>query len=71
MAGSAEFGHSSLLTRMSEGTSRAKVGGATLGRPFGMTYHQRQEALAGKAAGEPIREIARNCNVSPRTISRS
>jgi IS30 family transposase len=56
---------------MSEGTSRAKVGGATLGRPFGMTYHQRQEALAGKAAGEPIREIARNCNVSPRTISRS
>ncbi|WP_454655924.1 helix-turn-helix domain-containing protein [Bosea beijingensis] len=41
-----------------------------LGRPFGMTHHQRQEALARKATGEPVREIARSYNVSPSTISR-
>nr|WP_274532845.1 helix-turn-helix domain-containing protein [Bosea sp. Root670] len=70
MAGFAEFERSLILARTSEGLSRAKARGVKLGRPFGMTHHQRQEALARKAAGEPVREIARSYNVSPSTISR-
>ena len=70
MAGFAEFERSLILARTSEGISRAKARGVKLGRPFGMTHHQRQEALARKAAGEPVREIARSYNVSPSTISR-
>lgn len=70
MAGFAEFERSLILARTSEGISRAKERGVKLGRPFGMTHHQRQEALARKAAGEPVRKIARSYNVSPSTISR-
>lgn len=70
MAGFAEFERSLILARTGEGISRAKARGVKLGRPFGMTHHQRQEALARKAAGEPVREIARTYNVSPSTISR-
>jgi DNA invertase Pin-like site-specific DNA recombinase len=70
MAGFAEFERSLILARTSEGISRAKARGVKLGRPFGMTHHQRQEALGRKSAGEPVREIARTYNVSPSTISR-
>ena len=70
MAGFAEFERSLILARTSEGISRAKARGVKLGRPFGMTHHQRQEALARKAAGEPVREIARSYNVSASTVSR-
>ncbi|WP_079591936.1 recombinase family protein [Bosea thiooxidans] len=70
MAGFAEFERSLILARTSEGISRAKERGVKLGRPFGMTHHQRQEALARKAGGEPVRKIARSYNVSPSTISR-
>ena len=70
MAGFAEFERSLILARTSEGISRAKARGVKLGRPFIMTHHQRQEALARKAACEPVREIARTYNVSPSTISR-
>lgn len=70
MAGFAEFERSLILARTSEGISRAKARGVKLGRPFGMTHHQRQEALARRASGEPVREIARTYDVSPSTISR-
>lgn len=70
MAGFAEFERSLILGRTSEGISRAKARGVKFGRPFGMTHHQRHEAIARKAAGEPVREIARSYNVSPSTISR-
>lgn len=70
MAGFAEFERSLILARTSEGINRAKSRGVKLGRPFGMTHHQRQEALARKGAGEPVRDIARSYNVSPSTISR-
>ena len=70
MAGFAEFERSLILARTSEGISRAKARGVKLGRPFRMTHHQRQEALARKAAGEAIRGIARSYDVSPSTISR-
>ena len=70
MAGFAEFERSLILARTSEGISRAKARGVKLGRPFGMTHHQRKEALARKGAGEPVRDIARSYNVSPSTISR-
>lgn len=70
MAGFAEFERSLILARTSEGIRRAKARGVKLGRPFGMTHHQRQEALSRKAAGEPVREIARTYDVSASTISR-
>lgn len=70
MAGFAEFERSLILARTSEGINRAKARGVKLGRPFGMTHHQRQEALRRKCAGEPIREIARSYNVSPSSICR-
>jgi IS30 family transposase len=41
-----------------------------MGPKFKLTPHQRKEAAARKANGEPVREIARSLNVSHSTISR-
>lgn len=70
MAGFAEFERSLILARTSEGIRRAKARGVKLGRPFGLTHHQRLEALLRREAGEPVREIARSYNVNASTISR-
>jgi DNA invertase Pin-like site-specific DNA recombinase len=70
MAGFAEFERSLIMARTSEGINRAKARGVKLGRPFGLTHHQRLEALERKAFGEPVREIARSYNVNASTISR-
>ena len=59
-----------IKARTAEGRSRAKARGQSLGRPFKLTPHQRQEALARRANGEGVREIARSYNVSPSSISR-
>ena len=53
-----------------EGRARAKARGKSLGRPFKMTPHQRQEALARREGGELLTDIARTYNVSAATISR-
>lgn len=70
LGGLGEFERSLIISRTQEGRARAKARGVKMGRPFQLTAHQRQEALARKQAGEPIREIARSYAVSHSTISR-
>jgi DNA invertase Pin-like site-specific DNA recombinase len=70
LAGLAEFERSLILARTSEGRVRAKARGVRFGRKPTLTPHQRQEALARRAAGEALVEIARTYNVSHSTISR-
>ena len=70
LGGLAEFERELIRARTGEGRARAKARGQHMGRPPKLTLHQRKEALARKAAGEPVREIARSYNVSAATISR-
>lgn len=70
LGGIAEFERELIRARTSEGRSRAKARGVKLGPHFKLNPHQRQEALARKAAGEATREIARSYAVSHSTISR-
>lgn len=70
LGGLAEFERELIRARTSEGRSRAKARGQSLGRPFKLTLHQRREALLRKDAGESMREIARSYAVSASTISR-
>lgn len=70
VGGIAEFERELIRTRTSEGRARAKARGQSLGRPFKLTPHQREEARARRANGEAVREIAKSYNVSASTISR-
>jgi DNA invertase Pin-like site-specific DNA recombinase len=70
LGGLAEFERELIRARIGEGRARAKANGKSLGRPFKMTKHQRQEALARRESGELLTEIARSYNVSAATISR-
>lgn len=70
LAGLAEFERELIKTRTSEGRQRAKARGVRLGRKPKLTVHQKGEALARRASGEAITEIARTFNVSHSTISR-
>ena len=70
LGGLAEFERELIRARTSEGRTRAKARGQSLGRPFKLTLHQRREALLRKDAGESMREIARSYAVSASTISR-
>ena len=70
LGGLAEFERELIRARTGEGRARAKARGQSLGRPFKLTPHQMREAIARKAQGEPVREIARSFNVSAATISR-
>jgi DNA invertase Pin-like site-specific DNA recombinase len=70
LGGLAEFERELIRSRTSEGRLRAKARGATLGRKPKLTPHQRREAIARKAAGETLTDIARSYNVSHSTISR-
>ena len=70
LGGLAEFERELIRARTGEGRARATARGQRLGRPFKLTPHQRKEACARKAAGEPVREIAKSFNVSAATISR-
>ena len=70
LGGLAEFERELIRVRTGEGRARAKARGQHMGRPPKLTLHQRKEALSRKAAGEPVREIARSYNVSAATISR-
>jgi DNA invertase Pin-like site-specific DNA recombinase len=64
LGGLAEFERHLILTRTTEGRKRAQVRGVRFGRKLKLTAHQRQEALARRAAGEALVEIARTYNVS-------
>lgn len=70
LGGLADVERDLIRTRTSEGRSRAKARGKSLGRPFKLTHEQRQEALERRANGEALVDIARSYNVSHTTIGR-
>jgi DNA invertase Pin-like site-specific DNA recombinase len=70
LGGLAEFERHLILARTSEGRQRAQQRGVRFGRKPSLTPHQRQEALARRAAGEVLVDIARSYAVSHSTISR-
>ena len=70
LGGLAEFERHLILARTSDGRERARARGVRFGRKLKLTSHQRQEALARRAAGEALVDIARTYNVSHSTISR-
>lgn len=70
LGGLAEFERELIRARTGEGRERAMAKGVRLGRRPKLTVHQTREALARRAAGEPLTEIARTYNVSHSTISR-
>jgi DNA invertase Pin-like site-specific DNA recombinase len=70
LGGLAEFERELIKSRTSEGRTRAKARGVKFGRKLALTPHQRSEALARRAAGESLVEIARSYAVSHSTISR-
>jgi DNA invertase Pin-like site-specific DNA recombinase len=70
LGGLAEFERELIRSRTDEGRKRAMIRGVRFGRKPKLTPHQVQEALARRAAGEPLVEIGRSYNVSHSTISR-
>ncbi len=71
LGGLAEFERELIRARTGEGRARAKARGQSLGRPFKLTPHQRQEAIKRRdQGGETLAEIGRSYNVSGATISR-
>ena len=70
LGGLAEFERHLILARTSEGRERAQARGVRFGRKRKLTAHQQQEALARRANGEVLVDIARSYAVSHSTISR-
>jgi len=70
LGGLAEFERELIRARTDEGRKRAQARGVRFGRKLKLTPHQRQEALARRAAGEALVDIARSYAVSHSTISR-
>jgi len=70
LGGLAEFERHLILARTDEGRKRAQARGVRFGRNLKLTSHQRQEALARRANGEALVDIARSYAVSHSTISR-
>ncbi len=70
LGGLAEFERELIRARTDEGRKRAKTRGVRFGRKPKLTLHQRQEAIARRAAGETLIDIGRSYNVSHSTISR-
>jgi len=70
LGGLAEFERHLILARTSEGRQRAQQRGVRFGRKQKLTAHQQQEALARRANGETLVDIARSYAVSHSTITR-
>jgi DNA invertase Pin-like site-specific DNA recombinase len=70
LGGLAEFERDLIRTRTGEGRARAVARGVKMGRKPKMTPRQIKEALRRREAGEPMRDIAKDFNVSHSTISR-
>jgi DNA invertase Pin-like site-specific DNA recombinase len=70
LGGLAEFERELIRARTGEGRARAVARGVKMGRKPKMTPHQMKEALRRRNAGEPMRDIAKDFNVSHSTISR-
>ena len=70
LGGLAEFERELIKARTGEGRKRAKAKGVKFGRPFKLSPHQREAAIARREAGETFVDIARSYNVSHPTILR-
>jgi hypothetical protein len=70
LGGLAEFERELIKARTADGRKRALDRGVQFGRKPKLTPHQIAEALARRANGEALMEIARSYNVSHSTISR-
>ena len=70
LGGLADVERDLIRTRTAEGRQRAQARGVRLGRKPKLTSQQRHEALARRAAGETLMDIARSYNISFATISR-
>ena len=70
LGGLAEYERHLILARTTEGRKRAQARRVRFGRKPSLTPHQQQEALARRAAGEALVDIARSYAVSHSTISR-
>jgi DNA invertase Pin-like site-specific DNA recombinase len=70
LGGLAEFERELIRARTGEGRKRAQAKGVKFGRRPKLRPHQRQEAIARRAAGETLVDIARSYNVSHPTIMR-
>ena len=70
LGGLAEFERELIKARTKEGRKRAQARGVRFGRKLKLTSHQRNEAIARRAAGEALVDIGRSYNVSHSTISR-
>lgn len=70
LGGLAEFERELIKARTKEGRDRAVARGAKLGRKPKLTHDQRREIIARRAAGEPVRDIARSYNVHFTTIGK-
>jgi DNA invertase Pin-like site-specific DNA recombinase len=70
LGGLAEFERELIRARTDEGRKRAQQRGVKFGRKPKLTVHQQREALARRARGEALVDIARSYAVSHSTISR-
>ena len=70
LAGLATFERHLIRARTDEGRTRAQARGVRFGRPLKLSQFQIKEALARRAAGEPLTDIGRSYGVSHSTISR-
>ena len=70
LGGLAEFERHLILARTTEGRKRAQARGVRFGRKPKLTLHQQGEAIARRAAGEALLDIARSYAASHSTISR-
>jgi DNA invertase Pin-like site-specific DNA recombinase len=70
LGGLAEFERSLILSRTSDGRTRAMARGVKFGRKPKLTPHQVAEAVKRRDAGEALADIGRSYNVSHSTISR-
>lgn len=70
LAGLADVECDLIRTRTSEGRKRAQARGQHMGRPLKLSPAQRKEALARRATGETLSDIARSYNVAHTTIAR-
>jgi DNA invertase Pin-like site-specific DNA recombinase len=66
----AQYERSMILARTADGRARAQARGVRFGRKPKLSPFQITEALARRAAGEALTEIARSFNCSHSTISR-
>jgi DNA invertase Pin-like site-specific DNA recombinase len=71
LSGLAEFERHLILTRTSEGRTRAQANGVRFGRKPTLTPYQRAEAIRRRGEGETLTDIAKLFGVSHMTISRA